>query len=72
MVGGILTAILGVATPGGIAANFLHMGVPEHAARHYERKFREGYIIFMIKATEQQQEAQDILRYHRAHSIEVY
>jgi hypothetical protein len=70
--GGILTAILGEATPGGIAANFLHMGISEHSARYYEQKFLECCIIFMVKATEQQQEAQDILRYHRAHNIEVH
>ena len=72
VVGGILTAILGNATPGGIAANFLRMGVPAHNARYYAQKFQEGCIIFMIKATEQQKEVQDILHYHRAHSIEVH
>jgi hypothetical protein len=72
VVGGILTAILGNATPGGIAANFLHMGIPAHNARYYAQKFQEGCIIFMVKAAEQQQEVQDILHYHRAYSIEVY
>jgi hypothetical protein len=72
VVGGILTAILGDAAPGGIAANFLRMGVPTHNALYYAQKFQEGLIIFMIKATEQQQEVQDILHYHRAHSIEVH
>jgi hypothetical protein len=72
VVGGILTTILGDATPGGIAANFLHMGVPTHNALYYAQKFQEGLIIFMIKPAEQQQEVQDILHYHRAHSIEVH
>lgn len=72
VVGGILTAILGEATPGGIAASFLHMGISERSTRYYEQKFLEGCIIFMVKAPEQQQEVQDILRYHRAHNIEVH
>ncbi len=70
--GGILTAILGEATPGGIAANFLRMGISEHSARYYKHKFLEGCIIFMVRAIEQQQEVQDILRYHRAHNIDVH
>lgn len=70
--GGILTTILGKATSGGMAANFLRMGIPAHSAHDYAQKFLKGCIVFMVRATEQQQEAQDILHYHRAHNIEVH
>jgi hypothetical protein len=72
VVGGILTAILGAATPGGIAANLLRMGIPADNAHSYAQKFLAGCIILTIKADEQQQEIQDILHYHRAHNIEVH
>lgn len=70
--GGSLAASLAAATPGGIADKFLSIGIAGRNARYYERKFHTGSIIFTIKADEQQQEAQDILRYHRAQDIEVH
>ena len=70
--GGSLAAILADAAPGRVVDNFLSIDIPVQKARYYEQKFQIGSIIFTIKANEQQQEAQDILRYHRAHSIEVH
>jgi hypothetical protein len=68
LAGGSLASILADASPGGIAGNFLGIGIA-----NYEQKFQAGGIVFIIKADEeQQQEAQDILRYQRAHSIEVH
>ncbi len=70
--GGSLAAILADTSSPGIAGNFLSIGMPGRNARDYEQKFQAGSIVFTIKANEQRQEAEDILRHHRAHSIEVH
>ncbi len=70
--GGALAATLGVAIPASMTPKFLSMGIPEHKAHYYAQQFQAGSIILTIKAADQQKEAQDILRYHRACSIEIY
>lgn len=70
--GGTLAATLGVAAAESMTPRFLSIGIPEHKARYYEQQFQMGNVILTIKAAEQQQEALDILRYHRACSIEVH
>lgn len=68
--GGTLAATLSVVASGGMLARLLSIGIAEHATHHYEQHFCVGNIIFTLKAAEQPQDAQDILRYHRAFSIQ--
>ncbi len=70
--GGALAATLGVVAAESMTPKFLSIGIPEHKAHYYEQQFQIGNVILTIKAAEQQQEALDILRYHRACSIEVH
>lgn len=70
--GGTLAATLGVAASESMTPRFLSIDMPEQKARYYEHQFQAGNIILTIKAAELQQEAQDILRYHRACSIELF
>jgi len=74
--GGILlTALAGAAIgamTGGIIGAFIGMGVPEHAAHHYEREFKAGRTIVTVKANSRQQEAVDIQRRNGALEVQVH
>ncbi len=70
--GGTLIAPLGVAAAGSLTPSFLSIGISEHKSSYYEQQFQAGSIILTVKAATQQQEAQDVLHYHRACSIEVH
>src|ERR1019366_2901969 len=72
IVGGTLAATLATVATGEMIARLLSIGISEHKVRDYEQQFLARNIIFTLKAAGQQQEAQDILRYHRAYSIEVH
>jgi hypothetical protein len=70
--GGTLAATLATVARGGMSIRLLQIGIPDHKIRYYEQQFLVGNIIFTVKAAAYPQEAQDILRYHRAYSVEAY
>ena len=70
--GGILaTTIGGVAVgaaAGGIIGALVDMGVPEEEARYYQGELEAGCTVVIVKATNRQQEALDLLHQYGAHS----
>lgn len=72
LAGGMLAAGLATENPDGMVARLLSIGIPEDKTPYYEQQLLTGNIMLIIKATRWQKEAQTVLHYHRACSVEVY
>jgi hypothetical protein len=72
-VGAFATALTGAAIGAGvgaIAGALVGMGVPEEEAEYYEGEVKSERTLVAIKADGRYEEAQRILRHHRAYDIE--
>lgn len=72
--GPILAALSGAAVGaavGGITGALIGMGIPEHEARHYEQRLKEGHALISIHAGDEEQveRARHILEGVEAHDI---
>lgn len=73
-VGPILSAIGGVAAGaamGGVAGGLVGMGLPEHDAKGYEHKVREGHILLSVHTStaEQRTRAQSLFDHAGIHDV---